>query len=1404
MPWILTMNTSPTRTLKLRFALAALSVTLAASAIGQTPFATIRDDMTPVLNRTQFLSHADSNQILHVNISLKSPNVEALKAFVEDVSNPKSPHYRNFISPSDIGERFGQPTANVRYVENYLKNQGFKIKLVGKSNLNIMADGTVAQAEKAFNTVINKYRTTDPNDTGRRFFFSNSKPIQTPRAIAPQILTVSGLQNYYQPKPRLITINQAQVLYGTSKEFAAGMVGQGRTIAYSNFDGFRTSNLPLYYNQFNLPAPAGGVGSNVSIVEVDGGAGSGTPNGEGDLDMQMILGMAPQCNLVIYDGSQNETDVLTREQDDNKADVISESYGWGFPPSDEDANHQIHLMMSAQGITYMCAAGDEGTTFLNQDEAPYPDIDPDVLTVGGTIADTDSAGNRVSETAWPQGGGGYSNDGAQCNALPSYQKLGTPGVPTNIPYRLVPDVAMNAGGDGAMGSAFPFYWNGELTTYGSGTSFSSPLFAGGLGIAEQKLVANGVLAPDGQGHTRLGRVMDLFYSQSLRSDVWYDVTSGSNGSLLDGSPSNAGVGWDTCTGLGAINFDGFVNSFGLSLGLTISPASVVAGTNATGTISLSEAAVAGGDKIVVTSSDPAHVVTPSSVTIPAGGSTATFQISTLANSSNYSATINVYAASIRSLTLSPSSILGGQSSTGTVTLSNVAPSGGWNVNLQSSLPAYVSVPGSITIPAGASSGTFTVTTLAAQAGYTATITASDSQSSASATLSANSDPVSGLSLSPTTVRGGVSSTATLTLANPAPAGGVVVSLSSSNSSAMTPSAITVAAGASTASFIVSTSPVATLTGATITASQGSTGKSAGLTITPANLVALSLSPASVPGGSSATGTLTLNGAAPAGGLTVVTSSNSPYATVPASVTIPAGATTGTFAVQTTAVSSTSVATIRANQGGSSFASPLTIQASTLGSITVSPASVLGGTSATGTVQLNQAAPAGGTTVSISSSNAAVTVPSSVTIPAGMTSASFSVKTSSSNETITATITASLGSTTKTATLTVTSVALTGLSITPNPVAGGSTATGVVTLNGAAPNSGIVVSLSCSGTAASVPATVTIPSGSTSARFFVSTSLVKSPKSVNITASAGGVTLTTSLTIDPPTLQTFSLSPTSVVGGSETTVNGVVSFNGALSSGQVTVALTSSNPSIASVPATVTLSTGATTATFTVSHKPVKSSQSVTITASYGGNVQTEVLTVMPFKVNSVTVTPGSTTGGTTLSGLVTLNGAPSSTSGAIVVKLASTSKSVELPTSVTVPIGSQTAKFTISTQAVASTTSVSITGSLGSSSQSTSLTILPSTLASVSVSPASVKGSASTLVSGTISLTGPAPAGGLVVKLSSSDLGAASCPTSVRVSAGRSTATFVVSHKKVTAQEHVTITASLGSVTKTAMLTVTP
>lgn len=96
----------------------------------------------------------------------------------------------------------------------------------------------------------------------------------------------------------------------------------------------------------------------------------------------------------------------------------------------------------------------------------------------------------------------------------------------------------------------------------------------------------------------------------------------------------------------------------------------------------------------------------------------------------------------------------------------------------------------------------------------------------------------------------------------------------------------------------------------------------------------------------------------------------------------------------------------------------------------------------------------------------------------------------------------------------------------------------------------------------------------------------------------------------------------------------------------------------------------------------------------------------------------------------------------------------------------------------------------------------PLTLEQVSLAPRSVVGGEANVV-GTIRLSAPTPSS-LVVRLSSSDTGAASVPSSVTMLSGSQTRNFTVTTRQVTAARTVTIQATAAGVTRSATMTVEP
>jgi RHS repeat-associated protein len=183
------------------------------------------------------------------------------------------------------------------------------------------------------------------------------------------------------------------------------------------------------------------------------------------------------------------------------------------------------------------------------------------------------------------------------------------------------------------------------------------------------------------------------------------------------------------------------------------------------------------------------------------------------------------------------------------------------------------------------------------------------------------------------------------------------------------------------------------------------------------------------------------------------------------------------------------------------------------------------------------------------------------------------------------------------TLPTTTTIAASLSLAPGAVLSTATSTATVTLSAPAPGSGARIALSSQNDAAAqVPLSITIPSGSTTGTFTITTAPVSTTTNVLISAAYNGVTASASLTINPPlALNGVSLNPTLVTGPYSAT--GTVTLNTNAPAGGATVTLSSDNATAASVPSSVTVPEGASSANFAVTTSSVTTATSVTISGT---------------------------------------------------------------------------------------------------------------------------------------------------------------------------------------------------------------
>ena len=182
-----------------------------------------------------------------------------------------------------------------------------------------------------------------------------------------------------------------------------------------------------------------------------------------------------------------------------------------------------------------------------------------------------------------------------------------------------------------------------------------------------------------------------------------------------------------------------------------------------------------------------------------------------------------------------------------------------------------------------------------------------------------------------------------------------------------------------------------------------------------------------------------------------------------------------------------------------------------------------------------------------------------------------------------------------------------------------------------------------------------------------------------------------------------------IGGDQ--VTGTVTVAGGLLPRiQMTVDLTSTDPTVASVPDSVTIPSGSRSTTFTVQTHDVSDATWVAISGSQGlggDGVPAKLLVLPPSAPASVAFDPASVVGGNLGSGTVTLSAPPVACTGS--VNLSSDNPDVAVvPTSLPLSSGTTTVGFAVNTNKVDTDTDVKITASNDNGSASGTLTVTAS------------------------------------------------------------------------------------------------
>ncbi len=371
----------------------------------------------------------------------------------------------------------------------------------------------------------------------------------------------------------------------------------------------------------------------------------------------------------------------------------------------------------------------------------------------------------------------------------------------------------------------------------------------------------------------------------------------------------------------------------------------------------------------------------------------------------------------------------------------------------------------------------------------------------------------------------------------------------------------------------------------------------------------------------------------------------------------------------------------------------------------------------------------------------------------------------------------------------------------------------VQLAGVAPAGGAVVRLVSSHPALiNVPAQVTIPEGESSVLLALSNKLPDAPGYVTLTAVYGERSFDTQMYFNVPVvlipaLSKVTLAPSTLTGGQASGGN-LVQLNTGAAQGGLTVSLSSSNPNLVTVPASVVVPQGSAQASFQISTRSVTEATEVTITATQGTNVVAVKLLVAPTTVSRVELPSSSLAAPGAYTGRVYLSG-PAPAAGLTVQLVSTAPEALAVPASVNVAAGATSASFRITTNSVGAAVAGEVRGTAGTVTRTSGFTVQNLALAAVVLGPASITGGLSS-GGNRVVLNGPAFDGATVsVQLSSSNPAVASVPAQVVIPAGASSAPFQIVTSKAGAFTQVQITAQAvpglpGGSVQSATLTVKP
>ena len=142
-----------------------------------------------------FVQHLNPAQTLHLVIGLPLNNRAELDSFLENLYNPGSPNFRQYLSGEQFTEMFGPTQADYDAVVRFAQRNNFVVSGIAPNRLILEVDASVSNIEKAFNVTMNVYQHPTEN---RTFYAPDREPTMN---LSTKVWNINGLDNFSIPRP---------------------------------------------------------------------------------------------------------------------------------------------------------------------------------------------------------------------------------------------------------------------------------------------------------------------------------------------------------------------------------------------------------------------------------------------------------------------------------------------------------------------------------------------------------------------------------------------------------------------------------------------------------------------------------------------------------------------------------------------------------------------------------------------------------------------------------------------------------------------------------------------------------------------------------------------------------------------------------------------------------------------------------------------------------------------------------------------------------------------------------------------------------------------------------------------------------------------------------------------------